>query len=76
MACLLYTSCFPRADCDGRRGLLAYQKRDYTGGRSPRNPVDKWIIALGRHPEMCIRDSLHCMHLLTVGLLKETFSQG
>ena len=44
--------CFPRADCDGRRGLLAYQKRDYTGGRSPRNPVDKWIIALGRHPAL------------------------
>ena len=32
--------------------LLAYQKRDYTGGRSPRNPVDKWIIALGRHPAL------------------------
>ena len=44
--------CFPRADCDGRRSLLAYQKRDYTGGRSPRNPVDKWIIALGRHPAL------------------------
>ena len=44
--------CFPRADCDGRRGLLAYQKRDYTGGRSPRNPVDRWIIALGRHPAL------------------------
>ena len=44
--------CFPRADCDGRRGLLAYQKGDYTGGRSPRNPVDKWIIALGRHPAL------------------------
>ena len=44
--------CFPRADCDGRRGLLAYQKRDYSGGRAPRNPVDRWIIALGRHPAL------------------------
>ena len=44
--------CFPRANCDGRRGLLAYQKRDYSGGRAPRNPVDRWIIALGRHPAL------------------------
>ena len=28
--------CFGRPDCDPRRGLLAYQKRDYSGGRSPR----------------------------------------
>ncbi|MFR4334740.1 MAG: recombinase family protein [Lawsonibacter sp.] len=43
--------CFPRADCDGRRGLLAYQKRDYLAA-APRNPVDRWIIALGRHPAL------------------------
>ena len=44
--------CFGRSDCDPRRGLLAYQKRDYSGGRSPRNPVEKWIVALGRHPAL------------------------
>ena len=44
--------CFVRSDCDPRRGLLAYQKRDYTGGRSPRNPVERWIVALGRHPAL------------------------
>ena len=31
---------------------MAYQKRDYSGGRAPRNPVDRWIIALGRHPAL------------------------
>lgn len=31
------------------RGLLAYNKRDYTASRSPRNPVEKWIVAAGRH---------------------------
>ncbi len=41
--------CFSPEDCGGGRGLLAYNKRDYTGGRSPRNPVEEWIIALGRH---------------------------
>ena len=44
--------CFGRSDCDPRRGLLAYQKRDYAGGRAPRNPVEKWIVALGRHPAL------------------------
>ena len=44
--------CFGRPDCDPRRGLLAYQKRDYSGGRSPRNPVERWIVALGRHPAL------------------------
>ena len=49
---ILQNPVYCAADRDGRRGLLAYQKRDYTGGRSPRNPVDKWIIALGRHPAL------------------------
>ena len=44
--------CFTRSDCDPRRGLLAFQKRDYSGGRCPRNPVDRWIVALGRHPAL------------------------
>ena len=41
--------CFTPEQCGGGRGLLAYNKRDYTRGRSPRNPVDKWIVALGQH---------------------------
>lgn len=41
--------CFTERECGHNRGLLAYNKRDYTKGRSPRNPVEKWIIAIGRH---------------------------
>ena len=41
--------CFTERECGRGRGLLAYNKRDYTKGRSPRNPIEKWIIAIGRH---------------------------
>ena len=41
--------CFTEGECGRGRGLLAYNKRDYTTGRSPRNPVKKWIVAVGRH---------------------------
>lgn len=41
--------CFTEQDCGHNRGLLSYNKRDYTKGRNPRNPVEKWIIAIGKH---------------------------
>ncbi len=41
--------CFEEKDCSGQYGLLAYNKRDYTKKHAPRQPVDKWIIAIGRH---------------------------
>ena len=44
--------CAPREAWDGTRGLLAYNKRDCAGGRAPRNPVEKWIVAAGRHPAL------------------------
>ena len=44
--------CFGRPDCDPRRGLLAYQTRDSSGGRSPRNRGEWGSVALGRHPAL------------------------
>ena len=44
--------CFAPGDCDPRRGLLAYRKRDYSGGRAPRSPVADWIVAVGTHPAL------------------------
>ena len=41
--------CFNESGCTGRYGLLAYNKRDYKKKHAPRQPVDKWIIAIGRH---------------------------
>lgn len=38
--------------CDGESGLMSYNKRDYSKGKgnsSSFNPVDKWIIAIGKH---------------------------
>lgn len=41
--------CFGEKDCQDRFGLLAYNKRDYRKKHTPRQPMDKWIIAIGRH---------------------------
>ena len=41
--------CFELADCNPNRGLLAYNKRDHSKKNIPRNTVDKWIIAVGKH---------------------------
>lgn len=41
--------CFVSSQCIEGRGLLSYNKRDYTKGHAPRNGMDKWIIALGKH---------------------------
>jgi site-specific DNA recombinase len=41
--------CFEIADCNSNYGLLAYNKRDHSKKNIPRNPIDKWIIAKGKH---------------------------
>ncbi len=41
--------CFDLAHTSGHQGILAYNKRDYTKGHVPRNPIEKWIIAAGKH---------------------------
>lgn len=41
--------CFDQEDCKDGRGLLSYNKRDYTKGHAPRQSIDKWIIAVGKH---------------------------
>ncbi|MCL1824024.1 MAG: recombinase family protein [Oscillospiraceae bacterium] len=41
--------CFEEKDCTGEFGLLAYNKRDHHKKNIPRNTVDKWIIAVGKH---------------------------
>lgn len=41
--------CFDKKDCSGKYGLLAYNKRDYRKKSAPRQSMDKWIIAVGRH---------------------------
>ena len=41
--------CFDEKDYTGKHGLLSYNKRDYKKKHAPRQSVDKWIIAVGRH---------------------------
>ncbi len=41
--------CFDESDCTGKYGLLSYNKRDYKKKHAPRQSIDKWIIAVGRH---------------------------
>ena len=41
--------CFEEKDCNPKLGLLAYNKRDYTKKHAPRQPLEKWIIAIGKH---------------------------
>lgn len=41
--------CFEEKDCSDKYGLLAYNKRDYKKKHAPRQSMDKWIIAIGRH---------------------------
>lgn len=40
--------CFEEKDCSDC-GLLAYNKRDYTKKHAPRQTLDKWVIAVGKH---------------------------
>lgn len=39
--------CF--SDCNTGNGILPYNRRNYTKKSTPRNPVNEWIIAQGRH---------------------------
>ncbi len=41
--------CFEEAQCSGKAGLLAYNKRDYTKKNAPRQDENRWIIAIGKH---------------------------
>lgn len=41
--------CFEERDCSDTLGLLAYNKRDYKKKSAPRQSMDKWIIAIGKH---------------------------
>ncbi len=41
--------CFEEKDCFSKHGLLAYNKRDYKKKHAPRQSMDKWIIAIGKH---------------------------
>lgn len=41
--------CFEETDCSNKYGLLAYNKRDYKKKHAPRQSMDKWIIAIGKH---------------------------
>ena len=41
--------CFEEKDCSTTYGLLAYNKRNYTKKHAPRQSIDKWIIAIGKH---------------------------
>lgn len=41
--------CFEEKDLNADLGLLSYNKRDYTKKQVPRQPKEKWIIAIGKH---------------------------
>ena len=41
--------CFDEKDCSDKYGLLAYNKRDYKKKHAPRQSIEKWIVAIGKH---------------------------
>lgn len=41
--------CFGQNDCSAQYGLLTYNKRNYQKKHAPRQPIDQWIIAIGKH---------------------------
>ncbi|WFR55412.1 recombinase family protein [Anaerocolumna sp. AGMB13025] len=41
--------CFDKSECSNKYALLAYNKRDYRKKNAPRQEIDKWIIAIGKH---------------------------
>ena len=41
--------CINQIECNGTHGLMSYNKRDYSTPSASRNPIDKWIIAVGKH---------------------------
>lgn len=40
---------FREDECSEKYGLLSYNKRDYKKKPTPRQPINKWIIAKGKH---------------------------
>lgn len=41
--------CFDEKACSDKYGLISYNKRDYKKKSAPRQSMDKWIIAIGKH---------------------------
>jgi site-specific DNA recombinase len=41
--------CFEKSDCSDKYALLAYNKRDYRKKSAPRQDMEKWIVAMGKH---------------------------
>ena len=41
--------CFDKSECSDQYALLAYNKRDYRKKNAPRQEMEKWIVAIGRH---------------------------
>lgn len=41
--------CFKEKNCTEKFGLIAYNKRNYQKKHAPRQPINKWIIAIGKH---------------------------
>ncbi len=41
--------CFDEKDCSEKLGLITYNKRDYKKAHAPRQPVQRWIVAIGKH---------------------------
>lgn len=50
--------CFEEKDCSEKYGVLAYNKRDYKKKHAPRQSMDKWIIAIGKHKGAYIRQKV------------------
>lgn len=40
---------FEDAECSCKLGLLSYNKRNYKKNHAPRQPMEKWIISIGKH---------------------------
>lgn len=41
--------CFDKSECSSKYALLVYNKRDYRKKNAPRQEIDKWIVAIGKH---------------------------
>lgn len=41
--------CFDKSECSDQYALLVYNKRDYRKKGAPRQDMDKWIVAIGKH---------------------------
>ena len=41
--------CFERTECSHKYALLSYNKRNYRKKSAPRQKIDQWIIAIGKH---------------------------